>query len=147
MDVVDSGGRRLRRSDEGPAAVYPRIFLASNNLVVPPVVILDNTLRPILNTAEVAALFSHPLSAFLSSNPPLPAEPETLEVPYHSSHEWTYANPNGAQHVGRVHRFITGREAGGMKPVFGLTAANPHTRCDRRPRARARLRGHATRKA
>ncbi|KAJ7193660.1 NUDIX hydrolase domain-like protein [Mycena pura] len=68
-------------------------FMASNNLVVTPVVvlILDNTLRPILNTAEVAELFSHPLAAFLSSTPPFPAEPELIEAP--------------------------------IKPVFGLTAA------------------------
>ncbi|KAF7332625.1 Glycoside hydrolase family 5 protein [Mycena kentingensis (nom. inval.)] len=100
-------------------------FLASNNLVVTPVVvlILDNTLRPILNAAEVATLFSHPLSAFLSSTPPFPTEPELIEVPYHTSDDWTYQGPNGIKRVARAHRFLTGREAGGIKPVFGLTAA------------------------
>ncbi|KAJ7193650.1 NUDIX hydrolase domain-like protein [Mycena pura] len=79
-------------------------FMASNNLVVTPVVvlILDNTLRPILNTAEVAELFSHPLAAFF---------------------DWTYPGPNGLPRTARAHRFLTGREAGGIKPVFGLTAA------------------------
>ncbi|KAJ7051745.1 NUDIX hydrolase domain-like protein [Mycena amicta] len=100
-------------------------FLASNNLVVTPVVvlILDNTLRPILNAAEVSVLFSHPLSAFLSSNPPFPTEPELIEVPYHTAQDWTYPGPNGTQRIARMHRFLTGREAGGIKPVFGLTAA------------------------
>ncbi|KAJ7638159.1 NUDIX hydrolase domain-like protein [Mycena rosella] len=100
-------------------------FMASNQLVVTPVVvlILDNTLRPILNTAEVASLFSHPLASFLSSSPPFPTEPELVEVPYHTAGDWTYEGPNGVQHVSRAHRFLTGREAGGIKPVFGLTAA------------------------
>ena len=49
-------------------------FLARNRLVVTPVVVLitDQTLRPILNDAEVKALFSHPLQAFLSESPPKP---------------------------------------------------------------------------
>nr|GAT43726.1 predicted protein [Mycena chlorophos] len=100
-------------------------FLASNNLVVTPVVvlILDNTLRPILNTAEVASLFSHPLSGFLSSTPPFPTEPELIEVPYHTYNEWTSPGPNGTERIYRAHRFLTGREAGGIKPVFGLTSA------------------------
>jgi len=100
-------------------------FLAANNLIVTPVVvlILDNTLRPILNTAEVTSLFSHPLASFLSSSPPFPTESELVEVPYHTTSEWTYPGPNGIQRTARAHRFLTGREAGGIKPVFGLTAA------------------------
>ncbi|KAJ7478180.1 NUDIX hydrolase domain-like protein [Mycena latifolia] len=100
-------------------------FLASNQLIVTPVVvlILDNTLRPILNAAEVAFLFSHPLSSFLSSSPPFPTEPELIEVSYHTSSDWTYPGPNGIPRTSRAHRFLTGREAGGIKPVFGLTAA------------------------
>ncbi|KAJ6565887.1 NUDIX hydrolase domain-like protein [Mycena vulgaris] len=100
-------------------------FMASNQLIVTPVVvlILDNTLRPILNTAEVASLFSHPLSSFLSSSPPFPTESELVEVPYHTATDFTYAGPNGGACPGRAHRFLTGREAGGIKPVFGLTAA------------------------
>ncbi|KAJ7494829.1 NUDIX hydrolase domain-like protein [Mycena galericulata] len=99
--------------------------LASNQLIVTPVVvlILDNTLRPILNTAEVASLFSHPLVSFLSSTPPFPTEPELIEVPYHTTSDWMYPGPNGIPRTSRAHRFLTGREAGGIKPVFGLTAS------------------------
>ncbi|KAJ7264192.1 NUDIX hydrolase domain-like protein [Mycena rebaudengoi] len=100
-------------------------FIAANSLIVTPVVvlILDNTLRPILNTAEVASLFSHPLASFLSSSPPFPTESELAEVPYHTSGEWKYPGPNGEMKTARYHRFLTGREAGGIKPVFGLTAS------------------------
>ncbi|KAJ6621003.1 NUDIX hydrolase domain-like protein [Mycena sp. CBHHK59/15] len=118
-------------------------FLASNQLVVTPcvlspalplfslptetqsrvvVLILDNTLRPILNAAEVASLFSHPLAAFLTSSPPFPTESELVEVPYHTYSDWQYPGPNGRAQTSRGHRFLTGREAGGIKPVFGLTA-------------------------
>ncbi|KAJ7766028.1 NUDIX hydrolase domain-like protein [Mycena metata] len=99
-------------------------FLSSNQLIVTPVVvlILDNTLRPILNAAEVASLFSHPLVSFLSSSPPFPTESELVEVAYHTSGEHTYPGPNGTTLTSRWHRFLTGREAGGIKPVFGLTA-------------------------
>ncbi|KAL0950325.1 hypothetical protein HGRIS_010297 [Hohenbuehelia grisea] len=103
-------------------------FLASNQLIVTPVVvlILDNTLRPILNRAEVASLFSHPLQAFLSDSPPFPHEPEAFEVEYHTYHEWPW-NGSGvekgyAQRYIRTHSFLTGREAGGTKPIIGLTA-------------------------
>lgn len=97
-------------------------FLAAELIVTPVVVlILDNTLRPILNSDEVASLFSHPLVSFLSSTPPFPSEPDTLEVPYHTSHE-VKTGPHVSQ-ISRVHKFLTGREAGGIKPVFGLTAA------------------------
>ncbi|KAF8165916.1 NUDIX hydrolase domain-like protein [Crassisporium funariophilum] len=96
-------------------------FLAAELIVTPVVVlILDNTLRPILNADEVASLFSHPLSSFLSSNPPFPSEPDTLEVPYHTSFEFRGGGP--VTQMFRVHQFLTGREAGGIKPVFGLTA-------------------------
>ncbi|RDB20080.1 Nudix hydrolase 15, mitochondrial [Hypsizygus marmoreus] len=99
-------------------------FVAGNAIIVTPVVvlILDNTLRPILNDAEVASLFSHPLASFLTTTPPFPAEPESLEVPYYSYHDWASSGPNGTQWTTRGHRFLTGREAGGIKPVFGLTA-------------------------
>ncbi|GLB34335.1 putative NUDIX domain containing protein [Lyophyllum shimeji] len=100
-------------------------FVAGNAMVVTPVVvlILDNTLRPILNDAEVASLFSHPLASFLSTSPPFPAEPESLEVPYYSYKDWFMPGPNGVQWPSRAHSFLTGREAGGVKPVFGLTAS------------------------
>ncbi|KAF8198865.1 NUDIX hydrolase domain-like protein [Mycena galopus ATCC 62051] len=100
-------------------------FLSSNHLIVTPVVvlILDYTLRPILNAAEVASLFSHPLKSFLSSSPPFPTEPELVEVPYHTTSDHEYLGPNDEIFSTRAHRFLTGREAGGIKPVFGLTAA------------------------
>ncbi|CCM00476.1 uncharacterized protein FIBRA_02510 [Fibroporia radiculosa] len=93
--------------------------LAGHNLIVTPVVvlILDNTLRPILNTPEVASLFSHPLISLLHSDPPFPTEPQMLEMEYH-----TYSDINSSVGTYRVHRFLTGREAGGTKPIFGLTA-------------------------
>jgi len=83
------------------------------------VLILDRTLKPILNDAEVTSLFSHPLASFLTSTPPFPSEPESVEVPYHTYADWVW---NGIGKV-RSHRFLTGREAGGIKPVFGLTAS------------------------
>jgi len=100
-------------------------FMASNHLIVTPVVvlILDNTLQPILNAAEVTSLFSHPLASFLTSTSPFTSEPESLEVPYHTYNDWTYQGPHGIPRTVRAHRFLTGREAGGIKPVFGLTAA------------------------
>ncbi|KAF8334822.1 NUDIX hydrolase domain-like protein [Amanita rubescens] len=100
-------------------------FLASNDLIVTPVVvlILDLTLQPILNAAEVSALFSHPLASFLEDTHPFPQEPESIEVPYHTTHEWETRGPNGTVWPIRGHSFLTGREAGGIRPVIGLTAA------------------------
>ncbi|PCH40719.1 hypothetical protein WOLCODRAFT_70305 [Wolfiporia cocos MD-104 SS10] len=97
-------------------------FLARTELIVTPVVvlILDNTLRPILNAPEVASIFSHPLASFLHSEPPFPTEPEMLEMEYHTSNDIEWAGHEGKV---RIHRFLTGREAGGTKPIFGLTAA------------------------
>ncbi|KZT06452.1 uncharacterized protein LAESUDRAFT_725888 [Laetiporus sulphureus 93-53] len=96
-------------------------FLAGNQLIVTPVVvlILDSTLRPILNKPEVASLFSHPLISFLHSEPPFPTEPEMLELKYHTYNDVDW---RGLGKV-RMHRLLTGREAGGTKPIFGLTAA------------------------
>ncbi|KAG5637811.1 hypothetical protein H0H81_003143 [Sphagnurus paluster] len=100
-------------------------FIAGNATIVTPVVvlILDNTLRPMLNDAEVASLFSHPLASFLTTTPPFPAEAESVEVPYHTYHDWTSPGPNNTIWTTRAHSFLTGREAGGIKPVFGLTAS------------------------
>ncbi|KAG6868115.1 hypothetical protein C0993_007493 [Termitomyces sp. T159_Od127] len=113
--------------------VFPVQLNAGLSVVV---LILDNTLRtffdkskltlfmqPILNDAEVASLFSHPLASFLSTKPPFPAEPELVEVPYHSYKDWTSPGPNDTTWTTRSHQFLTGREAGGIKPVFGLTAS------------------------
>ncbi|KAF9035888.1 hypothetical protein BJ165DRAFT_1508720 [Panaeolus papilionaceus] len=94
--------------------------LAAELIVTPVVVlILDNTLQPMLNKDEVAGLFSHPLASFLSSMSPFPSEGESEEVPYHKSFDFK-AEPTSQTF--RVHQFLTGREAGGIKPIFGLTA-------------------------
>ncbi|KZP09940.1 hypothetical protein FIBSPDRAFT_759195 [Athelia psychrophila] len=121
-------------------------FLARNALIVTPVVVLvlDTSLHPILAPAEVASIFSHPLHAFLSNTSPFPNEPEAVEVEYHTSfdHPWDGPPPPAAfadfhfnhdvhkdcdrsqpRRMSRLHSFLTGREAGGTKPVFGLTAA------------------------
>ncbi len=113
----------------------PRLIQQNSFSVV--VLILDNTLRvrilfttwsdywplsfqPMLNCAEVASLFSHPLASFLSTEPPFPSEPDTLEVPYHTSID--LKADGSPDQTFRNHQFLTGREAGGIKPVFGLTA-------------------------
>ncbi|KAI0774717.1 NUDIX hydrolase domain-like protein [Trametes elegans] len=96
--------------------------LAGNRLIVTPVVVLvlDKTLRPILNQAEVTSLFSHPLASLLSSEPPYPLEPEMLEIKYHTYSDY---ESNAVPGKVRLHTFLTGREAGGTKPIFGLTAS------------------------
>ncbi|KAF8271688.1 NUDIX hydrolase domain-like protein [Lactarius quietus] len=100
-------------------------FLAGNQVLVTPVVvlILDNTLQPVLNAPEVETLFSHPLASFLSTTFPERAAPRGPDVswpwPWHPS-----STPRDSGHRSvRMHRFLTGREAGGIKPVYGLTAA------------------------
>ncbi|TFK47004.1 hypothetical protein OE88DRAFT_1714761 [Heliocybe sulcata] len=99
-------------------------FMARDQIIVTPVVvlILNNDVRPILNAAEVATLFSHPLAAFLSESP-FPTEPEVMELPYHSFDDIPWKWGKAKEQKIRMHRFLTGREAGGVKPVFGLTAA------------------------
>lgn len=64
---------------------------------------------------------------------PFPSEGESEEVPYHKSFDFK-AEPTSQTF--RVHQFLTGREAGGIKPIFGLTAyvsssrVYPTTRAD-----------------
>jgi coenzyme A diphosphatase NUDT7 len=82
--------------------------------------ILDNTLTPLLNADEVTSLFSHPLRSFLSSDPPFPGDFETLELEYHTTTDVPWEGDRNR--TIRMHRFLTGREAGGTKPVYGLTA-------------------------
>lgn len=101
------------------------------------VLVLDNTLRvrqmlyrtnsvclrllqPVLNTPEVTQLFSHPLASFLSTESPFPQDQSTVEFPYHSYEDIPFYR--GSSKKIRLHRFLTGREAGGVKPVFGVTA-------------------------
>lgn len=75
--------------------------------------------QPILNRAEVASLFSHPLASLLNKDPPFPLEPEMLELKYHTFSDYDSSTIPGKI---RMHYFLTGREAGGTKPIFGLTA-------------------------
>ncbi|KAH9045779.1 NUDIX hydrolase domain-like protein [Lactarius pseudohatsudake] len=102
--------------------------------------------QPVLNAPEVETLFSHPLASFLSSTFPERAAPRgpfleaeahaetaALELRYHTYsdvpwpwpwHSHNPSTPREASHRAvRMHRFLTGREAGGIKPIFGLTAA------------------------
>ncbi|EJU06306.1 hypothetical protein DACRYDRAFT_73701 [Dacryopinax primogenitus] len=94
-------------------------FLSANNLLVTPVIVLitSRALRPILNTPEVARLFAHPLLAFLSQSAPFSNAGE-----YHTLKDVLWASDPSSGPV-RLHRFLTGREGEGIKPVFGLTAA------------------------
>jgi len=85
------------------------------------VLVLDNSLRPVLNTPEVTQLFSHPLASFLSTESPFPQDQSTVEFPYHSYEDIPF-HRGSSRHI-RLHRFLTGREAGGVKPIFGVTAA------------------------
>ncbi|KAG8933560.1 hypothetical protein FRC02_011575 [Tulasnella sp. 418] len=115
-------------------------FLSSNNLIVFPVVVLvtDREIRPILNTPEVAALFSHSLRSFLDLEAPLGlAFQKTSQISLQTSAEESHSNVDGEKlpyytfeditwgmpgtHV-RIHKFLTGREPY-VKPVVGLTAA------------------------
>ncbi|KAH9009956.1 NUDIX hydrolase domain-like protein [Lactarius hengduanensis] len=102
-------------------------FIAGNQVLVTPVVvlILDNTVQPVLNAPEVETLFSHPLASFLSSAFPERAAPRGPDVPWPWPwHSHNSSTPREASHRAvRMHRFLTGREAGGIKPIFGLTAA------------------------
>lgn len=115
------------------------------------VLVMDNTLRPILNTPEVASVFSHPLASFLANSAPFvsvnpdpeqdSASPEqepdahaelvAAQLPYHTHSDLSWPQrtrgevhvpPDDYERAFRMHRFLTGREAGGIKPVFGLTA-------------------------
>ncbi|KAK7696103.1 hypothetical protein QCA50_000746 [Cerrena zonata] len=97
-------------------------FLAATQVIVTPVVVLvlDNTIRPLLNSQEVTSVFSHPLASFLSDESPFPQDTETLEVRYHTYNDMKWTGLDGDF---RMHRFLTGREAGGTKPIFGLTAS------------------------
>jgi len=53
-----------------------------------------------------------------SEPPPKPGEDDTTDVEYYS-----YRDISWGQGPVRMHRFLTGREDGGIKPVYGLTAA------------------------
>ncbi|RSH92271.1 hypothetical protein EHS25_008686 [Saitozyma podzolica] len=126
-------------------------FLTGNGLIVTPVVLLvtDNALNPVLNPSEVTHLFSMPLTAFLHSHPSqipgwhfgistrilaqgppdVPPPPRVGyaegegEVGGKEGRYYQFRDVTWGQGVVRMHRFLTGREGGGVKPVYGLTSA------------------------
>ncbi|GAA6063378.1 hypothetical protein JCM10212_000317 [Sporobolomyces blumeae] len=97
-------------------------FLMRNLTLVSPVIclILDYSLKPDLNAAEVSRLFSFPLEGFLLAEPRSPTfrdpPPSTVgpdRVPYHVHEDYTWFK-------GLAHRFHS-FEAN-PKPVTGVTA-------------------------
>ncbi|KAF8839314.1 hypothetical protein BDN67DRAFT_886071, partial [Paxillus ammoniavirescens] len=93
--------------------------LAGGEMVVTPVVVLvlDKTLQPNLNSSEVTSIFSQPLASFLSHfSGGRPADPTRR---YHTFTDLPWSEGGTV----RLHKFLTGREAEGVKPVFGLTAS------------------------
>lgn len=108
--------------DRVPLLCVMEPFLAGNQMVVTPVVvlILDKTMQPSLNESEVTSIFSQPLASFLASSFPFhPYRAPDPSMPYHTTIEWEWSGGGPI----RMHRFLTGREADGVKPVFGLTAS------------------------
>jgi coenzyme A diphosphatase NUDT7 len=118
--------------------VRPSLPQPQNQLAIEP---LATHPQPVLNAPEVDKLFSHPLASFLSTTFPERAGPRgpfleaaahaetaALELQYHTYSDvpWPWlAHPTNAHSAGRavrMHRFLTGREAGGIKPIYGLTA-------------------------
>ncbi|OCF58704.1 hypothetical protein L486_03194 [Kwoniella mangroviensis CBS 10435] len=115
--------------------------------------ITDHTLTPLLNPSEVRRLFSMPLSAFLHSRPSqIPSFHYRISHRISSIPHWVidsippppivnYSMDDGevggkegrfyqyrditwnGQGLVRMHRFLTGREGEGVRPVYGLTAA------------------------
>ncbi|BEJ14715.1 hypothetical protein CspHIS471_0404820 [Cutaneotrichosporon sp. HIS471] len=113
--------------------------IAGNQLVVTPVVFLvvDRTLNPVLNPDEVVHLFSMPLAAFLHDRPadipaglikppPIPMyankQKEGEGVGGREGEYYQYRDIDWGGGPVRMHRFLTGREGGGVRPVYGLTA-------------------------
>jgi coenzyme A diphosphatase NUDT7 len=105
-------------------------------------------LNPVLNPSEVTHLFSMPLTAFLHSHPSqipgwhfgistrilaqgppdVPPPPRVGyaegegEVGGKEGRYYQFRDVTWGQGVVRMHRFLTGREGGGVKPVYGLTS-------------------------
>ena len=77
--------------------------------------------KPVLNQAEVTSIFSHPLKSFLSTETPPAYESVSNEIPYYTYNDMPWTSGDVHRYI-RMHRFLTGREAGGIKPVYGLTA-------------------------
>ena len=109
--------------------------------------VTDNALNPVLNPSEVTHLFSMPLPSFLYDRPSLipgwhfglsarispdPAQrlppprvdyaADEGEVGGKEGRYYQFRDVRWGEGVVRMHRFLTGREAEGVKPVYGLTA-------------------------
>lgn len=131
--------------------VSPRLSFMPPWLIISVVLLItDNKIEPVLNPSEVTQLFSMPLAAFLHTRPsripgwhygistrirsvthPTVGDPPPIRFAdaqgavgiegsdsYYNWRDVSFANGS----VVRMHRFLTGREGGGVKPVYGLTA-------------------------
>ncbi|CAK9786887.1 hypothetical protein CC85DRAFT_289453 [Cutaneotrichosporon oleaginosum] len=113
---------------------------------------IDRNINPVLNPDEVVHLFSMPLAAFLHDRPadipgwnfgladkvnpvppglikppPIPMyanQPENEDegVGGREGRFYQYRDIDWGGGPVRMHRFLTGREGGGVRPVYGLTA-------------------------
>lgn len=111
--------------------------------------VIDRTINPVLNPDEVVNLFSMPLAAFLYDRPqdipgwnfglservnplpkgsvppppiPLYADREESHLGGKHGHYYQYRDVEWGMGTVRMHRFLTGREGDGVRPVYGLTA-------------------------
>lgn len=111
--------------------------------------VIDRTINPVLNPDEVVHLFSMPLASFLYDRPqdipgwnfgiservmpvpkgsipppPIPkyADTDSSILGGREGAYYQYRDIEWGGGVVRMHRFLTGREGGGVRPVYGLTA-------------------------
>jgi hypothetical protein len=97
----------------------PFLSRSGTPLLVTPVVclLLDSTIAPVLNTAEVSNIFSHPLAAFLSDESPdehyVPPTVAHGTRPYRMQYDVTWLK-------GRPYRLF--RFEGRKAPIWGFTA-------------------------
>ncbi|OWZ28460.1 hypothetical protein C347_05667 [Cryptococcus neoformans AD2-60a] len=133
--------------------ILDHFLTGNSLIVTPVILLItDYTLTPLLNPAEVSLLFSMPLASFLHSRPSkIPSfqysifhrlaliPPGTIEsipppppiayaedeghVSWKEGKFYGYRDVKWGEGMVRMHRFLTGRESNGVKPVYGLTAA------------------------
>lgn len=147
-EAYEEIGLPIDRSNVRRLCDLPR-FMAGNGLIVTPVVFLgiSNEFWPTLNPDEVSSLFSMPLMAFLHIHPsripgwhfgissrlgPVPTYPVPPPQPAYVQGAGEVGGRDGRYYQWRdvdwgagkvrMHRFLTGREGGGIRPVYGLTA-------------------------
>ena len=127
----------LRFKDKRNLHIFSVVFL-----------VLDNNIPPILNPTEVTHLFSMSLTSFLQEHPSqisswhfgisnliksaqYPEMPPPPVIDYgkgegrvggKEGNYYQWRDVPWGQGAVRFHRFLTGREAAGIKPVYGLTA-------------------------